>query len=235
VLTVDYDRLGVKPEDRLLDLGCGPGRHTFEALRRGARVTAVDLNEADLAQVEQMVTAMGDAGEITPPDNHVTIAADATALPFGDESFDCVIAAEVLEHIPADRDAISEIVRVTRPGGRIVVTVPRRWPEWICWRLSAEYHQVAGGHVRIYHRDQLVEAFRSFGVTAGEHHYAHALHSPYWWLKCAIGVSRDHVVVRTYHRLLVWDLMAAPRLTRQAERLLNPILGKSIVLYFRKP
>ena len=42
MLTVDYDRLGVGPGDRVLDLGCGFGRHAFEAARRGASVVALD-------------------------------------------------------------------------------------------------------------------------------------------------------------------------------------------------
>lgn len=65
--------------------------------------------------------------------------------------------------------------------------------------------------------------------------HAHALHSPYWWLKCAVGVEKENALTRAYHRLLVWDMMKRPRLTVTAERLLNPVLGKSLVLYLRKP
>jgi hypothetical protein len=70
----------------------------------------------------------------------------------------------------------------------------------------------------------------------GAHHHAHALHSPYWWLKCAVGVRRDdHPLARAYHRLLVWDIMSRPAATRLTERALNPILGKSLVMYAAKP
>jgi len=48
-------------------------------------------------------------------------------------------------------------------------------------------------------------------------------------------VDRETALTRAYHRLLVWDMMSAPALTRVGERLLNPVLGKSVVLYFRKP
>ena len=51
MLTADYDRLGLRPGDRLLDLGCGFGRHAFEALRRGARVVACDMAVPELEQV----------------------------------------------------------------------------------------------------------------------------------------------------------------------------------------
>jgi hypothetical protein len=68
------------------------------------------------------------------------------------------------------------------------------------------------------------------------HHYAHGLHSPYWWLKCFVGTTNDeNRFVKAYHRLLVWDIMKAPRATRLAERVLSPLIGKSIVVYLVKP
>jgi hypothetical protein len=66
-------------------------------------------------------------------------------------------------------------------------------------------------------------------------HHAHALHSPFWWLKCVVGVSRaDHPAVSAYHKLLVWDLMNRPLVTRVAESALNPVVGKSVAMYFVK-
>ena len=178
---------------------------------------------------------MADEGEIKPPPGPVTLRADALNLPFDDGHFDRVIASEILEHVPDDRTAIAEIARVTKPGGRVAVTVPRRWPERVCWALSDAYHEVEGGHVRIYRRSDLVAALTAAGLQYVGSHHAHALHAPYWWLKCAVGVDRDTAATRAYHRLLVWDMMSAPRLTRTGERLLNPALGKSVALYFRKP
>jgi SAM-dependent methyltransferase len=163
------------------------------------------------------------------------VRADLRALPFPDGSFDRVIASEVLEHIADDRSAIAELARVLKPGGRAAVTVPRWFPERVCWALSDAYHANEGGHVRIYRASELAARLAAAGlVTIGRGH-AHALHSPYWWLKCAVGPDNDTAAVRAYHRLLVWDITARPRLTRWAERGLNPLLGKSVVLYLRKP
>jgi Ni,Fe-hydrogenase I cytochrome b subunit len=68
------------------------------------------------------------------------------------------------------------------------------------------------------------------------HHYAHGLHSPYWWLKCLVGTTNDqNWFVQTYHRLLVWDIMKRPRATRVLESMLAPVMGKSIVVYLEKP
>jgi SAM-dependent methyltransferase len=156
-------------------------------------------------------------------------------MPFGDGCFDRVIAAEVLEHIPADQAALDELARVLRPGGIAAVTVPAWLPERICWRLSEAYHNVPGGHVRIFTRPELEAKLARSGLAVGGHHHAHALHSPYWWLKCAVGVSDDdHPLARAYHSVLVWDIMKKPAATRLAEHVLNPLIGKSLVIYAAK-
>jgi SAM-dependent methyltransferase len=236
VLTVDFGRFPVGPGDRVLDLGCGSGRHAYEAYRRGADVVACDADEGELRIVAAMAAAMHKAREAPATAHARPVAGDGTAMPFGDAVFDRVIAAEVLEHIHDDQAALREIARVLRPGGLLAVTVPAWLPERICWRLSDDYHNVPGGHVRIYTRPELEAKLRRAGLTVGRHHHAHGLHSPYWWLKCAVGVGDDdHPLARAYHRLLVWDIMKRPAPTRLAERALNPLIGKSLVLYARKP
>lgn len=240
MLTVDFDRLGIRGGSsghiRVLDLGCGQGRHAFEALRRGAEVTAADLDEAALETVAAMGAAMEAEGEVMPGGSLTTVVADALRLPFEDGAFDVVIVSEVLEHVPDDRAAIAEIHRVVRPGGLVAVTVPRNLPERVCWALSEEYHSNPGGHVRIYRGDELLGRLCGAGLVPRGRHHAHALHSPYWWLKCAVGVRREHATLPVlYHRFLVWEMRRRPAWTRVIERALNPLLGKSLVLYMTKP
>lgn len=235
MLTVDYDRLDVRAGMRVLDLGCGEGRHAFEAYRRGADVVAVDLSAPDLATTRDWCAAMSLTGEAPATASATALRGDLLALPFADASFDRVIASEVLEHIPDDETAMAELTRVLRPGGLAAVTVPRWLPERVCWALSDEYHANEGGHIRIYTKDVLESRLRTAGLTVTGTGYAHALHSPYWWLKCAVGVNRDDAAaVRAYHRMLVWDITDRPRLTRVLERGLNPVIGKSIVVYLRR-
>ena len=232
MLTVDFDRLGIRAGDRVLDLGCGAGRHSFEALRRGARVHSVDLNAPALEEVSILAAAMAVEGHVPQEATLQVLCADALALPFDDASFDHVIASEVLEHIPDDRSAMKELVRVLKPGGNAAVTVPRYWPEAVCWALSREYHSNEGGHVRIYRAAELTRRLQAAGLAPRGFGYAHALHSPYWWIKCAVGVRRERALLpRAYHRFLVWDLEKNAAPTRLLERSLNPLMGKSLVVY----
>jgi SAM-dependent methyltransferase len=236
VLTVDFDRLGVGPGTSVIDVGCGAGRHSFEAFRRGADVIAFDQDGDELNDVDAILQAMQQQGEAPASAKAEAVKGDALDLPYHDGSFDCVIASEILEHVPADDRAIDELVRVLKPGGMLAVTVPRWLPEKVCWLLSDEYHANEGGHIRIYRADELHAKIAARGVRFDHRHHAHALHSPFWWLKCAVGVDKpNHPAVSAYHKLLVWDMMSRPWLTRNAEAVLNPLIGKSVALYFRKP
>ncbi len=237
MLTVDYRKLGVRPGDRLLDLGCGFGRHAYQAARLGAEVVAFDAGADEVRNVQNTFGAMAEAGELSADTSRVgAVQGDALALPFADGSFDRVIASEVLEHIPDDRSAMAELARVLAPGGSMAVTVPRCGPEFVNWALSDEYHDVPGGHVRIYRHRELVDRLEQTGLVAVGSHHAHGLHAPYWWLRCLVGPTKDdHPAVAAYHRLLVWDITKAPKLTRYTERVLNPLMGKSLVVYLLKP
>jgi SAM-dependent methyltransferase len=237
VLTVDYDKLGLKAGDLLLDMGAGNGRHAFEALKRGARVVAFDYVVADLIEARNLMVSMAVEGEAPEGGLATGVNGDAVRLPFPDNTFDCIIAAEVLEHVPDDVGALDELTRVLKPDGRLAATIPSWMPEKICWALSEEYHapHVVGGHVRIYTEPEVRKKMRGAGLEPGHSHHAHALHSPYWWIRCAVGPDDDdHPLVKAYHRLLVWDMVKAPMITRMAEHLLQPVLGKSLIVYADK-
>jgi len=234
MLTIDFSWFPMQAGARCLDVGCGEGRHTLAAyLRPGVDVIGIDLSPKDLQTARSRVVDM----EAFEPKGHITfLQGDATRLPFPDASFDTVICSEVLEHIPNFITVIEELVRVLKPGGRLCVSVPRAWPEQICWWLSREYHNTPGGHIRIFNRHFLKREISRAGLHCYYEHGAHALHVPYWWLRCLFWREGDqHGLVNAYHRLLVWDLLKQPWLTRWFDKLCNPWLGKSVVMYFNKP
>jgi len=232
--TVDFRYFPLTPGDRVLDLGCGEGRHVISVyLEQEVDAVGVDLSHTDLLATQRKFVEF--AGAARPGHSFILSSANALALPFADNSFDKVICSEVLEHIPDYRAALQEIDRVLKPGGLFCASVPRRWPERICWAFSDAYHKVPGGHLRIFRGDELAGQVESLGMSQYKRHWAHALHVPFWWLKCLFWRSQDsNPVIRAYHRFLVWDLMDRPWLTRTLEKLLNPLMGKSVVMYFRK-
>jgi SAM-dependent methyltransferase len=232
VLTVDFERLELGRGIRLLDLGAGRGRHAFEAMRRGAHVTVLDYSAADLKDAVAVAGAMLDAREIDIDQWAGAVNGDALDLPFPDASFDRVIVSEVLEHIWDDERALVEIARVLRPGGRVAVTVPTYWPERVAWSLNHRYHDTPGGHVRIYRQAILEQKLEQAGFFLRGSHHAHAFHSPYWWLKCIYGLDNTQAVpVQKYHDFLCGLIEHNPRWAAVTERMLNPVLGKSVVVY----
>ncbi len=235
MLTVRFDSIPIKPGDSILDLGCGEGRHILGAyqLLENNRLVGVDLSFKDISTAKQRFA------EYFESENKlqqcIFIQADGTTLPFPEQVFDHVICSEVLEHIHDYQKMLTEISRILKPGGTLTVSVPRAWPEKICWWLSREYYNVEGGHVRIFNANELCRAIQSMRYHYRSRHWAHALHVPYWWLKCVFwNKPETFFPLHWYHKLLLWDLFKKPWITQAVERLLNPIMGKSVVMYFVK-
>ena len=232
--TVDFSHFPLQAGDIVLDLGCGEGRHVISAyVEAQVHSIGVDLSLDDLRTTQEKFR------DFAEPDNDSKSfslsSANALELPFADDTFDKVICSEVLEHIPDYQGALQEVERVLKPGGLFCASVPRRWPERICWALSEEYHNTPGGHIRIFRASELRRDIEQLGFERYHRHWAHALHAPFWWLKCLFWDKQDeNWLLKQYHRLLVWDLMEQPALTRVGEKLMNPVMGKSVVMYFRK-
>jgi SAM-dependent methyltransferase len=235
MLTVDLHRLNLKPGDRVLDAGCGAGRHVCEAFRiQGVDAIGIDLRWEDLCKAATTLYLM--RGQIGNGHGRCLISqADVTRLPFRDETFDAVICSEVLEHIPDNRAAIAELVRVLKPGRNLAVSVPRFLPERICWALSADYHNEPGGHIRIYRKRKLQRLLEVAGTKCLDVRYKHGLHSPYWWLKCLVGHKNERSrPVSLYKKFLEWDIIRRPKWIHMLEGMLNPFIAKSIIFYLKK-
>ncbi len=235
MITIDFDRFNLEDGDRVLDLGCGAGWHALTSyMLKNLQAFGVDRSCDDLKTALQRFQA-----EIAELDNSqkrfYLCAADALSLPFVDNCFDKIICTEVLEHIFDYKKALQEIARVLKPTGMLAVSVPRFVPEWICWKLSKEYHNVEGGHVQIFKAAQLCSEIEKQGMICYCKHWAHSLHAPYWWLQCLLWKNREHSpIIKAYHRFLLWDLSRKPKITHILDRILNPLMGKSVVMYFKK-
>lgn len=244
--TIDLHKLDITTDIHLLDVGCGEGRHANGmASIVDTDTDAISSEESSIIGVDldrtRVETALDNFKTHVQPElrngTHPTFCqGDAFSLPFADESFDIVICSEVLEHLPEYEAAIDELNRVLRPTGTFAVSVPRYGPERICWALSEEYHEVEGGHVRIFRRNDLKNAITSRGLRFREQEYAHALHAPFWWLKCLWwGRETQPWLLERYEQFLENAILTGSRKIDLLEQTLNPIIGKSVVMYFTKP
>ncbi len=181
MLTINFTDFPLAAGDHVLDLGCGEGRHAINVyLHADVTAIGVDLSHRDLLTSRERFLPFQQ--ESTNKQLYLQ-QADATRLPFSDNSFDKIICSEVLEHIPDYQGVLTEIARILKPGGVLAITVPRAWPEKICWWLSEEYHLVEGGHIRIFNGKELRREIEQHPFSFYKRHWAHALHSPFWWMK----------------------------------------------------
>jgi len=159
----------------------------------------------------------------------------AYSLPFPDESIDLIVCSEVLEHLHEYNDAVKEIHRVLKPGGKFYASVPATWPEKICWKLSEEYQNQPGGHLRIFSQSGLISEIKESGFKFLSSEKFHSIHSPYWWLRCFFWNTQDkNFLVNLYKKMLERHILKKPFFINLLDKALNPIMGKSFSMYFKK-
>mgnify|MGYP001197705651 FL=1 len=231
--TIDIKYLDPIKGSTLLDLGCGEGRHCFGAyMHSDLDVYGFDMNYRDILKAKKNFKDFDETSSNKSCNFGVT---DGRKLPFKDNFFDYVICSEVLEHIIDYEMVIDEIYRILKPGGIFAASVPKFLPEWICWKLSTAYQEMPGGHVRIFKYKEFKESISSRGFIFRKRHWNHALHSPYWWLQCLFWDTKEKSwIIKKYHEFLVWDMMKKPLFTKVLEFLLQPLIAKSVVVYFKK-
>lgn len=234
MLTIDYNLLGIKDGERVLDVGCGTGRHSWEACRQSrCLVYALDIDAEELVRAKGMFRAMDEQGESRG--QWSLLQASTMSLPFKEASFDKIICSEVLEHVPDDWHTIREMARVLKDEGILAISVPNYLPEAICWRISSRYHNRAGGHVRIYKPGQLLAPLRETNLHVYATRRKHALHSVYWICRCLFGVDNEKALIPSlYHKFLVWDIKTNSKPVRWLEGFLNRFFPKSMVVYAGK-
>ncbi len=233
--TIRFNNLELEEGSSVLDMGCGEGRHTIGLfIEKKINAFGFDLSIDDLNIARSRLRDFPSVKE----DSAACLfgVSNINKLPFAEGAYDSVICSEVLEHVDSPEESIRELVRVLKPGGILALSVPRFLPEWICWRLSEGYQNMPGGHVRIFKHSTLKHLATEAGVVYEKFHWAHGLHSPYWWLQCLFWNTRENSkLIKIYHQFLVWDLMKKPLFTKILEFILQPLIGKSLVMYFRKP
>jgi SAM-dependent methyltransferase len=234
LLTVDFRLLPIDSGERVLDLGCGPGRHTWHVCKTdNCSVYAVDYDIEELRKAKWMLDEMDKENETKG--SWSVLQGNAMTLPFADGAFDKIVCSEVLEHVIDDEQAVRELLRVLKDDGQLAVSVPTYLPESIYWKLSEAYHTNPGGHIRIYRERQLLSLLRRNKLTVYAVRHKHAFHSIYWLLRCIFGVRNEEALVpRIYHKFLVWQIDSKSGFACRLEGLFDHVFPKSVVVYLRK-
>lgn len=155
-------RIGAGPDDDVLDVACGPGRLTLDLAPHVRSVTGLDLTPGMLEQARAALTASG-------CDNVTLVEGDALAMPFADGTFSVVISSAAFHHFEAPGRVLAEMVRVCRPGGRIVVSDVTPEPD-----KAAEYDRMEllrdPSHGHAHPVDELASLGAVLGLAEPEVH-----------------------------------------------------------------
>ncbi len=228
MLTISLRTFSPREGEWILDAGCGEGRHSFALHRMKCKVFALDRDLTSLRKAQYVLREMDKQGE--GRGEYLLLKGDNLSLPFAEKTFHRIICAEVLEHIPDDRGAVLELVRVLKPGGLMAVTVPTRFTEVVYGKLSGEYFRTPGGHIRIYDPRELSRLLTGCGLRIRSVGFAHSFHSLYWVLRCLCGLHNGEArIPKLYHRFL-HQVVLHPRLSR-FEHSCNYLFPKSMVFY----
>ena len=233
MLTFNFKKYTLNRNGSMLDVGCGEGRHIFGVMQEYPMMKCVglDMDDDSLKKAEEGYSYFESISEVGAE----FIKGSAYSLPFPDNTFDLIVCSEVLEHLHEYNDAVIEINRVLKPGGKFFASVPAFWPEKICWYLSKEYQNQPGGHLRIFDQKKLVHEIEDRGFKFLSSEKFHSIHSPYWWLRCFFWKSQEkNLLVKVYKKILERHILKKPRIIDNIDKLMNPIMGKSFSMYFKK-
>ena len=233
MLTFNFKKYTLNCNGSMLDVGCGEGRHIFGVMQEYPMMKCVglDMDDDSLKKAEEGYSYFESISEVGAE----FIKGSAYSLPFPDNTFDLIVCSEVLEHLHEYNDAVIEINRVLKSGGKFFASVPAFWPEKICWYLSKEYQNQPGGHLRIFDQKKLIHEIENHGFIFLSSEKFHSIHSPYWWLRCFFWKSQEkNLLVKVYKKILERHILKKPRIIDNIDKLMNPIMGKSFSMYFKK-
>ena len=233
MLTFNLTKYSLNQSGTMLDVGCGEGRHIFGIMQNYPEMKCIglDMDDDSLIKAEEgyeFFESISNAGA-------EFLKGSAYSLPFQNNSLDLIICSEVLEHLHDYNDAVKEIHRVLKPGGKFYASVPASWPEKICWALSKDYQNQPGGHLRIFNQSKLVSEISEAGFKFLSSDRFHSIHAPYWWLRCFFWNTQDlNIIVKLYKKILERHILKKPLLLDFIDKILNPFMGKSFSMYFEK-
>ena len=144
----------VRPGERALDLGCGDGTFTAALAQAGAEVVGADVAETALERARR-----------AHPELQFVLVPSCGPLPFADNAFELAWASEVIEHVADTARWLSEVRRVLRPGGRLLITTPNHRRLAVLLHGIERYSEPLGDHLHLYTKGSLERTLAEFGFA----------------------------------------------------------------------
>ena len=229
--TFNFNLLNLKKIKKVIDVGCGNGRHlkSLGFKLTDSEIIGIDQSAPEITKLnkefDESVCKNGNAYKF--------ITGDIREMDVPDNSQDLVVCSEVLEHVPNFEAVLEECYRILKPGSVMLISVPSYFPESLCWKYSKKYMQTPGGHIRIFKKNFLKERFKALNLKLFKHHREHALHSIYWIIRARNNMEENNFL-KSFHNLLVKQMFGQAKFFFALEKLLNPFFGKSECFYLRK-
>ncbi len=134
----------------ILDVGCGNGWVAKEFLPKGKKVFSLDISATNPSKAKRLY----------PSPEHFGITADSFHLPFNNDSFDCVIASEIIEHVAEPSFFMKELFRVVKKGGRLIISTP--YKEKLIYYLCVHCNKKtpANAHIHSFNEKKLEDLYK---------------------------------------------------------------------------
>ena len=234
--SIDPALLDIAPTDRVIDLGCGTGRHVLELSKIPADIIGADISRTDIRAGRYLLEIMRRRDEVKARVHWLQTAGER--LPFKDGAFDRVICTETLEHVDDEHVLARELARVLKPGGILADQRARRvLREGVLEALEELPHarRRPRPHLRPQ-RDRAPDAhLRAGAVRRALPPLARdgVLAEPHRVLERLGQAGADHQRLPPHPRLAA--RARSPSIVTALDDIGNRILPKSIVVYSRKP
>lgn len=219
----------IGPDDTVVDVGCGDGGNSLFCARRGAHVTAIDIDAQVIASIEARLAEAAPAA-------HATHVSDANPLPLASEVATRVICTEVLEHVDDPDQLLAELFRIGKSGARYLLTVPDALQENMQKHVAPPSYFQKPNHVRIIEREQFAQMVERAGLIIDEHTQYGFFWSIWWALfwACKVDLANpSHPVLD--HWTEAWRAVLALPEGHQLKQQLDQFMPKSQVIVARKP
>lgn len=223
----------VDATDTVIDVGCGDGAFVHFCARQGAEVYFIDRDEARLARTSAKIAS-------SPARGYRAILSDCDPIPLDDGIGDLVICTEVLEHVPDPRKFLGELIRITRPGGQLLITVPdSRSEQFVAVSAPPQYFQEPN-HIRVFSKEDFRDLVLGAGLHIESHQFMGCFWSVYWplaWLTCEpdSGLPLDNKHPITEHWTRLWQEVQRHPQGYKIRESLNELLPKAQSIVARKP